>query len=292
MGSQLKSIYNKSSYANAISPANMGQYGIAFKVNPFYGINGTTDDAANIVTVTGILKNAISWSVPANWQTLGLEDIISSIAASNPLLGAIDKGFEVVNTAAGKSFNNSGLFTRKFYKNSGDLTINPSFRVFDFNNQGLPMAAGMLFTSLCLPKKINADAIDVQEGAQKGLNALLSATAVIDSVAKTDTTNTTQNLGNMAVTNLKGATLNWTVSPTTVDVEIGTWLKLKKLVLTNVSVSYSFEMTNAGPLYADFDLTLATRENLTFNETGNIDQIEMSTPNVARGSSRVSYGVI
>lgn len=315
MNNKLRSIYNKQSYDNAINPKKQGQYGITFSINP----TNSLDPDYKPIQVTGILKESIGWSVNANWGETGtFKDIIQQIATSNPVLGTLNSFVDTVNDLSGRSFVNSGLFTRKFYKTGSDLSISPSFRVMDFDNSGDPINAALLFTSMCLPRrKESASDKVVSEQLEAPATALgtfmdAAGTKLIESADKlklpiarlvgdavgkgiTGLGNTTKSIPR----NLAGTSLNWTMQPETVDVQVGSWLSISGMVLLDVSVKYSTEMTTAGPLYADFDLKLATRENLTFNDNGQIDQLKMNTngevgvegaSNAHTGTSRV-FGV-
>lgn len=297
------SIYDKTSYNKALDPKKLGQYGITFNVNP----NGGTNDADKPVAITGILNKAISWGVKAEWEQKNLLGALNALVPVGGLLADLDTAFDLYSEYAGRSIENSGLFTRKFYKSSGDLTLNPSFRVFDFKNEGLPISAGLIFTSLCLPKRKDSASFAAGGTIQKvGTNGSNLAGVGVDTVVaagfvSTDTGNSIKTGVNDSVQtltqNFGDTRINWTTQPATVDVKIGAWLKISAMVLTNVSVSYSMEMTNNGPLYADFDLTLVTRENLTFNDNGEIDQIDLTlnneenqTPQFNTSKPPVSFG--
>ena len=304
-----KSIYNLNSYSNAVDTKAKGQYGITFKCNP----QGGTKDIDKPLTIDGILNSAISWGVTADWgKNELLQGILGAVATSNPIFSALNAATTVTNDFSGDSYTNTGLFTRKYYNNSGDLTITPSFRVFDFYNTGSPIIAGLLFTSLCLPKRregkgnsyefdqdtaevIKKNSLVIKGAASKAASSMGQDSTPVGGAVQDYIHNSSDSF-NRGVDNIVGSKINWSVAPSTVDVTIGTWLTIINMVLTKVDVKYSLEMTNAGPLYADFDLSLVTRENLTFNEQGTIDQLQLSigqTGEAATTSSgRVSYGVV
>jgi hypothetical protein len=305
-----KSIFHKESYSNAIDKSKGGQYGIKFYVNTAGGITNNRS-----TTIEGILKESIKWGVNATWDAAGLNGVISAIASSNPVLDTIDKGLDFMNGVTGRSFTNTGIFTRKFYSQSGDLKISPSFRVMDFNNEGLPVSAALIFSSLCIPKK-NGQSLNIlpdsaantaKEGVDNLKNAALKITAPTDSGGADKESNTENSKGIIpnvvnalsdqakdTIDVFRNQKANWSVSPSTVDIDIGGWLSITDMVLTDVGVEFSMETSVNGPIYADFNLTLVTRENLVLNEDGTMDQISMSGLSTLdkNNTGRVSYGKV
>lgn len=283
------SLFTKVTFAQAIDPKSGGQYGILIKCNP----SGNKENH-NMTKVYGILNDSIAWNVTATWDNIGLDSIITSVVGSNPILEAANGIVNFANQLGGRSFENTGLFTRLFYKNSGYLEIMPKLRVFDFENKGLPLQAAMIFSSLCIPKQadkmfdlsISKETID-----NLGITAGGTTRDVLKPVMGEENATTAGYAVNKLVTGaldgINNTTINWSNSPDTVDVEIGNWLKLTDMVLINVTTNFSYEMTDNGPMYVDFTLTLKSREALMLTDNGELSQVKI------RGSgmdaSRVSF---
>ena len=309
-----KSIFDKSNLINATANSvskEHGQYNIRFLVNPSGKKGGKN------VTVDGILKDNIGWNVTAVWGEGGLENIVSAITGSNPILNFTDQAVEFTNGLAGESFTNTGLFTKKFYKNSGYLTLSPKFRVMDYENKGVPLQASLLFSSLCIPKdtdrnyKITRQDVDfVANAAKRASNAVGSAINVLEGFTQgnfnmIENAQKQNGIGstmaenyNRTVTkagdNLVGESINWSGAPDTIDVEIGNWLIMRDVVLDSVNVEFGESYTNGGPQWADFSLSLSTLEALILKPDGTIKQMQMtangSDVNNQMSEGRVTYG--
>lgn len=309
-----KTLFDTSNLINATDNTKGGQHGISLYVTPF---GNKKSNNRHSLKIDGILKNSIDWSVNANWENINPSSILSSIAGSNPLLEALDTGVDLLFAAGGTSYTNTGLFTRKYYKQSGYLSIKPSFRIFDYDNRGTPIQMGLILSSLCLatidPKAsmelitpenspaiqaIGGKVIDTTVGTVTN-----TAAVIVDTIEGNKTTGAStkttigdfaKNTGevmkkslNAAVVGLEGARVSVSNGPDTVIIEIGNWLRLTDMVVDSVNITYSEQMTDMGPLYADIDIALSSLETMAFNEDGTISQMQLTTN--LNNSNRVSF---
>lgn len=283
----IKSIYNKQSLNNTINSDMDGQYGITLII--------PTDNDNEFINVKGILKEAISFNVDATWSTLGLEGVIDNIMSSNPILAGIDTVLDVTNLASGRSFTNTGLFSKLFYKNSGRLSLSPSFRVFDSNNTGICTAMAIYLTSLCIPsintsdKSQSFDLSPVGEiglkVAKKFIEASETAANSVDEEGNPDIVRRAfagpaKQLGGSIAKGTKEigeSNAYWSNAPSSIGIKIGNWLDVIDVVVTNVSVNFSYECSYAGPLWVDVSLKCETRENLAYDENGDIPRLRMNS---------------
>jgi hypothetical protein len=290
-----KMLYDTSSIINAISSKG-GQYGITI-----IATIGTTE-----IPIRGILKDAISFGVDANWSELTLENIIESIATSNPLLQAVNTYLDFTNAVAGSSFVNTGIFSRLFYKASGRLEIAPNFRVFDFDASGICGNVAKVLSSLCIPtikesttgKKFAEDVVDISKDILTSMDIPVNtgpAEQLIQNakaaVYKIQNNKKTPSVLKHIIQNsektfdiLANGSINWTDAPNPVSISIGNWLTLKQAVITSTNFAFSYECTKAGPIYVDVALKLRTLENLAIGTNGDLQQIKIG----GDGNSRVS----
>ena len=263
-----KSLYGKQAITDAIDSTN-GQYGITIEAYIGKSPNMT------MIPIKGILKESISFGVNANWSTLGLESIIQSIAGSNPILGAIDTFVDVANAGAGSSFTNTGIFTKLFYKNSGRLSISPTFRVFDYNGSGICTRVASVLSSLCVPTI--GDKIELSDAANtliKTKNDVMTALSADITKAPTAVQHLNQNV-DIAIRAIGDSNANWSDAPNPVNIKIGQWLSIQKAVVEDVSFTFSYDSTDAGPLWVDVAMKLETIENLAIDKNGNLQQIQI-----------------
>ena len=244
------SLYNTKSIADAVNRKNMGQYGITIIAT--YG-KPPNDRRINI---NGILKEAIGLNTEANWTTLPLANIIQDIMASNPLLKTLDNLVEAGNQLAGSSFVNTGIFSKLFYKNSGRLGISPSFRVFDYNGDGLCTRVATVLASLCIPTVGNS--LDLKEPMDRVEELFQQGAGLVKYTPKSAMEKQVVKTALAAKNEIASSQANW-------------------------------------PLYVDFNLKIETRENLAIGTDGNISQMtlgkSLQTSRVSiSGSNRVAQG--
>jgi hypothetical protein len=265
-----KALYNKQSILDAISSEN-GQYGITILATL-----GKGKDAIQ-VPIKGILKDQISFGVEANWETLPLENIIQSVMSSNPILHAVDTLIDIANLGSGSSFVNTGIFSKLFYKNSGRLEISPNFRIFDHNGSGICTQAATILSALCIPTIGESIPLkDASDNLMKVVNSGLDLVGVDKNKLTGPGQQLYQNVNSTAKT-VGASAANWSNSPNPVSIRLGKWLTIKEAVITSVNNSFSYECTDAGPIYLDVSLRLRTIENLAIDKSGNLQQVRIGS---------------
>lgn len=276
----VKSIYNKQSIIDAVSTdeSKFGQYAIKIS-SPSLG------------NITGILKEAINFSVDASWATLGLEGVIDSIMSSNGLLNAVDTYFDITNLASGSSFSNTGIFSKLFYKNSGRLSISPSFRIFDFAGNGICTQAVTTLTALCIPKVKEGDQISLQKIGDAGVRGLNKGQDIAKNIPIGDGASSVNDLplvagsfdrGRIGAKKIGESTANWSNAPDPVKIQIGKWLIIDQAVVENVSFNFSYECTEAGPMWVDIGMKLSSIENIYIDPDGSLAQVKVGDTDKGR----------
>jgi len=280
------SVFDESTYKKA-TDNNTGPFKILIEPNAKRTGTNSPD-----VGVKGIIQGpqGISFTIEANWDTLGLENIFSSLVSQNSILQAVAGAAQTVMGVAGTSLSNSGLVTRKFYTQSGYLSFNVNFRVLDWDDDGMPVKAAQIMIGLCVPRKTNGTSVkDMLNSLPKdsGINQIINtAQEGIQSLSTNQNIPLAQDIaavGSGAATQLNEGEINVTQAPAPVRVVIGHWFEAENCVITNVQVDFSQEMTIAGPLYADFNVSISTRDTIIIDENG-VQGIRIG----ARESNRVN----
>jgi len=249
--------------------SNTGQYKIIImpKIRRVDSNTGKEIDLG----VHGMLKNNIQYSIKAEWGATDLENGLMSMFPNSGLLGDLVNTVRSAGRLGGSSVANAGVFTKKFYTKSGYLEISPELRVMDWDDQNLPLQAALVLTTLTIPKVSGSAKLreivessntleTVKDGALKTLEKLTNSN--VDAVSDFGD-RTSEGFDDFLESD---AFL--TSAPPAVEVKIGNWLNFSDMVLEDVNVTFSKEMTKVGPLYADFSLTLSTRESLVLGEDG------------------------
>lgn len=238
------------------------------------------------IVVEGIVQEKLQFQAEGNWDNLF--NLSDRFDLARKGLSLVDQGLL-----------NAGLATRRYYKGGGYLRINPKFRIVDFEGVGTVLSMATALMNMALPsldKDFNLD--DVTEFARNNPAAIGSTLAgyafggtggaalgagvgtLIDNVNQNGLAATSKVVAN-AVTNPVDTFVNGvgsaysflkntgiiTNSASPVYVEIGNFFR-NEFVIENVSVELSRELTEAGPLYADIDLTLSTIEVATKDNVG------------------------
>jgi len=283
--SQLRNIsmFDEDTYKKATADVS-GPFKIIIKpIAPRIAAEGGKED----VGVKGIIQAPISFNMQANWDTLGLENIFSSLISQNSILKAVAGAAQTVMGASGSSISNSGLVTRKVYTKSDYLTFEVKFRVLDWDDDGMPVKTAQVMMALCAPRKtlsttvgsvlnllpdespIKVAGTKVQEGIQTASNSSNEVVANFAGSLKT------------GIDMINEGKINVTQAPSPVSVEIGHWFKADDCVITTVGMEFSEGMTVAGPMYADFSVSISTREAITIGAEG-VDGLRIGAPNVGR----------
>ena len=224
--------------------------------------------------IYGLLMNDFTYSLSSEWETMQYPNLLDIGPFAD--LTAFSGGGEL-----GAVFR-----SKKLWKKSGDLTINPEIRIIDVNGDGSPLkvANQMLYFATAISTK------DLTEGISG--EAINGYAAGIDSVAKSaaglvkyfggvigDKSGTAQEISNNYIGAASSGGKNIAegaddygklrACPPPLDVRIGRLFRHNDMVLTNVEFTFSREMTSEGPLYVDIKLTLVTRKIISdINDTG------------------------
>lgn len=282
-----KNVFNQDSYPKMIDDEN-GAYKIIISPTKRRE-SGTTE-----YSIKGVLTEEVSFNFKADYDTFGFGGLLSN---SKWLETAYSMTMMPLRYA-GRNLDNVGIVTEKFYVKSGYLNINPTFKVVDWFGDGMPLKTAKALVGYCVPEKeqkladLKNNLIKVEKellayakskgipGTQLvewGLNfagdvaggAMDIAAKSIDSVGNSVMPNT--NLGSTSQKILSDAVNNgfWlTSSPTPVEVVIGNWFVHDKMVVEDVSMKFSKEMTKLGPLWAEFSLQMSSKEALSIGKDG------------------------
>lgn len=233
--------------------------------------------------IIGLIKGQMTFNYMANWSQMGgFSDVMPSI----PILGktvaagkAAVAGLSRISNFIGGADIGAVYASKLLYNKSGYLEISPSFRIVDWKGNGDPLAAGFLLASFCMPgdsasleELIRAAIESMKGGDPKSLKARIGAFLEQGlGLAKEAVTNIQSNIEefggqvganfyNNIAKELADDYTNIRSAPVPLKVTIGHYFYHKDMVLKNVSITYSKEMTRMGPLYADVQLALSSRK--------------------------------
>ncbi len=231
-------------------------------------------------TIVGLLTNEFTYSLTSEWDKMDYPQILNLNTFKD--LAAFGGGGEM-----GAVFK-----SKKVWKRSGDITINPEIRVFDTDGYGYPMKVVkrllMLSSAVGEQYLVDKDVIvtamdtihDLGVKAQEGAdNATASITehgasdgfrGFIDTTSATVTRAMSAAIGGgrKAMEDLDDfAKLR--ISPPPVTVECNGVFYHPDMVITKVEFTFSKQVTETGPLYVDIKLDLVTRKIISnINECG------------------------
>ncbi len=233
----------------------------------------TISNSITIGPVTGILKENLQFSVEANWENIfSLNDQFADVQK----FGSAFLGVGVFNT---------GVWTKKFYKGGNYLRINPKMRVVDWDGDNSVISQASTLTDLCLPsykggsveQQVKEVVGKIQKITKKNVGQVIKkgfskvkeeAAQIIDEGVGS--------LASDAGDKITGLIKNiYSNSPQPVRVRISNFFDYV-FIVESVQVEFSKEMTENGPLYADFELVLSAPEVTTRGRTG------LKTPSQSR----------
>jgi hypothetical protein len=297
-----KSVFDKSSYKAAIGDTSIdGTNGYAvIKIKPDYPRSNEEEDP---VIIGVIQKDGLSFSLDANWQELG--GMAGSIF---PTMATKFRGaYEVANNAsmiAGNSDFGAVAASRKIYQKSGYLKISPNIRIVDWKGVGQPIMSALILLTYITPSNVPLLTAEQLGNEIKELYAKIKdklgdkATEVLEKfegIYSNATKEISEAVDNVTVDNKLGGVLNSTKnqlsdvekdyslrsSPVPLTVSIGQFFKRSDMIIENVSINFSKEMTLAGPLYVDIDISMSSRKIVS-----NVTDIGIIFPD---NKSRVYY---
>ncbi len=260
-----KSLFSKKSYKDAVDKwVEPGAYGITIIPN----IN--SDVESGYLTLIGVMSEAISINMDPEWDTLNLASMVSNF----PVMEKIFNLASAPMAAIGVSINNAGLTTEKFFVKGSYLQIDPTFKVVNWNDDGAPLKAAFLLLSLCVPRKnyIGESASDIYGSLKSkiaempGGDTLIKSLEVLEGVY-TKGSQITRGVRNWASDKLNGgkdltqisSNMMLTNAPPTVYVNLGNYFTHPEMIIENVSIEFSKQMTKTGPLFVEFKTTLSSK---------------------------------
>jgi hypothetical protein len=280
-------ICNKRSYKKAVS-TNKGAYKIIIEPMSNRGFLFGKPDSG----IKGHMQEKLTWNIGANWESLGLDSLITSLVPNSMVTagGSFQK-------LANVSVTNSGVATRKYYTKGSYLVINPTFRVVDYDDSNAPLKACLFMTGMCLPRKeMGASINDLmsslnEESKLSKLKNLLRGGMSEQTLTELDRGNVLDKaIGTFGkalksgLSDMGSSEINLTDGPSPVNVEIGHWFKMSNMVIEQVDINLSDEMTAVGPRYADITVQLSSREELLVESDG------INTLMLGATKSRVTIG--
>ncbi len=197
-------------------------------------------------SISGILNSKIVLRMNAQWDTI--MSLSSGLSSLQTFLGA-----------AGVSVLRSGIFTRKFFKGGGYLELQPEFRIVDWDGTGNVISSAKWLLSKCVPQS--------RGGVSEGIGSILdkiNKNKAGGNETKSDFAKKVQgwaeNLGDTIDSSVGG-------NPSTVHVKLSNYFDSQlmgnvTMIIQNVTVTFSSEITESGPLYGDFSVLLSSREQL------------------------------
>ena len=216
--------------------------------------------------VVGLMQETLKYSIEANYE---------QIMNLNEYFGDTSK---VANLAINKSLFNTGIATKRYYKGGSYIRIEPKIRIVDWDGTGQPIIDTMILTDAALPSTAknlgiknliallpdNLKAIAASPGGEFAIARLIQGGGIVDAgvAASTGTLLAQTKLGSEVFKKLNGVLASLagsavTNNPDPVTVTISNYYA-NTFFIDAVSVEFSKEMTDAGPLYADVSLVLST----------------------------------
>lgn len=165
-----KSLFNEDSYKAAIKGKNnTNGYSVISIIPNSNRLGGGLDPI-----VVGVMQNALKFGVIANWEDQGkLSDMTADIEALSMVFRTAESTVGLVSkvgNVGGASDIGAVYQSKKLYRKSGYLTINPQLKIVDWNGDGMPIISSLLLAYYCLPsntaglEKQNAAAEQFKQG--------------------------------------------------------------------------------------------------------------------------------
>jgi hypothetical protein len=290
-----KSVFTKQSISKALGRTNdengnVGGKG-GYAVVTISPNSDMLDGRLEYQTIVGVLQDgSLTISLGADWEKMGGAAALTNIPILNALIDVgeiadalLDKGNALIN--ANGYVVGRAMASRKIYKGEGGyLEVSPKIRIVDWNGKGMPILAAATLAQYCLPTAATFSE-EVQAYWKKFLDDLKKLKpkptetpdeASEGTTTKDEKTPTTNGFlaGSTALINdgLKGITnlakkrfdgvqtaLDLKASPPSVSVTIGEYFQHEDMVIENVELSFSKEVTENGPLYLDATIKLSSR---------------------------------
>ena len=282
-----------------------------------YVVRLTSNDSGN--SIRGLLTENLSINTDATWDTI---DLMAGLT-TNPFLGTLYKYGTMIGGLSGiANVANTGISTRKIYTKSGYLELDIRFRVVDWQGIGSPVESAFLLTSMCLPKNLkNFTAVGTVEAvadigvtqinkvisfitktlgsSQEDINAMTEAVkgganslkSLISTLSKTHPIEGLEKLIPTPITNVLNDPqfLVIAAAPSTITVQIGNYFKHNDMIVEGIKCEFSRQATSAGPLFADFNMRVSSRQAILMGVTG--AETDQDIGLMVGGRNRVSYDI-
>jgi hypothetical protein len=266
--------------------------------------------------VQGLLTNNFSLNLNATWEASGL---LETITSNVPILSSLYPVASTILNLGGMADPASlGVSSKKVYKQSGYLEFDVEFRVLDWQGTGEPVKSAFMLSTLVLPTKDakydlswlldatrnaykwtaktagNVSAATDKFGTQGAINGLKAIASLVngkeggtaeenENSMKNIKDKLTNNLGNLLTDDLYVAASE----PSEITIDIGKYFSRKDMIVTGISCDFSKLCTDAGPLYADFKVSVSSRHSLLLDNSSDSEpELGLLGP---QNMSRVSY---
>ena len=240
--------------------------------------------------IIGTLKEPMTLSFDSDWTTMESVDVpyVKEIqTALDNAVPALDMS-NAISLLAGGGETGSVWKNKQVWKKSGYLKLNIKMDIVDWEGNGIPLTMATAMVKLCTPNT----------GTTHETTLLTRVTKFTDQAGKA----LTSVLSDQKVVNATGnpvgrASAEWNsnndfgemkVGPVPVVVEIGQYFKHPDMVIKNVVVDFSKEVSEFGPLSAVISFQAESR--LLINGMGDVGFKRNTTD--LNGKARVQYGKI
>jgi len=291
-----KSLFNKQSYFHAIGQTNKDgefQNGYAVvRIKPQFQVIG----GPKLPEIIGVFNTAdggdYSFNIESSWAPM--EGVVGDLIPG--VSDFIKKGSSIANIF-GASTGAEVYASKKIYQKSGYLTLKIPMMVVDWNATGQPLMTALLLSTYCLPsdalgeefKKLMGELDDMlnqsienmkesENRVEKTAGNLVGAGKNMAEGAVIKVKDLLQQTNDFIQTNEYAKNLQYLQSnvvgdfgelftlrssPAPVEVQIGKFFSNKDMIIEGLDWTFSKEMTEAGPIYAKFNLNLSTRTILS-----------------------------
>jgi len=227
MGLQQKGIINRGKLSEAIS---------TYEVTIAQNIQNPQKE--NGVFIVADMTNNFQYSLNSTWENLFTNLV---------------PGSDTIAKLGNTSFK-TGIFSRKYFKDGGSLSLNIELKIFDDGtaetNPVVKAAKGL--SSLSVADAFSKEAL--AEGVNRGEKAIGEVKSFVGNVLGGN--------GQKSVGNVSNVINTLTDTGRTVSVRIGNIFNCQKMIITNLSVAYSRQTTVRGPLFGEFTITVESFESI------------------------------
>jgi hypothetical protein len=201
--------------------------------------------------VKGVLMEPIKYQLQGDWEPLLTPESLGTGVAT------IQKAAQITGNLVGQT----GLFSERFYIGGSYTTFNISMRIVDWEGTGNVLSNTKLLYAYVVPNTwgdSSAGSLKAEFNAQKqeaGTGAGGKAEAILR-------------------TALNSAKNSFASAPKQTYVHLGNYIRMTGMIVINVGATYSLEMTPYGPLYADVEVEVGSKQLTTLDSLGITDKFQ------------------